>query len=111
MITLISIICILGTFSSEVFAATYTVTNNGTYQITIIFLNAYYGWGGDAQWSGFTSQNMGIVVTSLALDYFNNGKSHNVANNFINNVKSMPVLGVILKFSKTSLNAYREGEE
>ena len=34
----------------------------------------YYGWGGDKQWNGFTSESMGIVVTSLALDYFNNRK-------------------------------------
>ena len=32
----------------------------------------YYGWLGEEQWDGFTSREMGIVCTTLALDYFNN---------------------------------------
>lgn len=62
----------------------------------------YYGWNGDGQWAGFTSGNMGIVMTSLALDYFYNGNTHKVANPFINFVNSQTL--PILKFSFSNPN-------
>ena len=33
----------------------------------------YYGWGGQEQWSGFNSEEQGIVVTSMALSYYYSG--------------------------------------
>lgn len=66
----------------------------------------YYGWGGAKQWSGFTSRSMGIVMTSLALDYFHNGKSHKVANDFINYVNSVSMPEIVLNFSNRNLTAY-----
>ncbi len=40
----------------------------------------------------FTSHDMGVVVTSLALDYYYNGTTHKLANDFINFVdaQSLP---------------------
>lgn len=66
----------------------------------------YYGWGGAKQWSGFTSRNMGIVMTSLALDYFHNGNTHKVANDFINYVNSVSMPEIVLNFSNRNLTAY-----
>lgn len=70
----------------------------------------YYGWNGEGQWSGFSSRAMGIVVTSLALDYYYNGKPHNIANDFINYVNSQSLPRQYLTFSKSHLTAYKEGD-
>lgn len=67
----------------------------------------YYGWKGDAQWAGFTSANMGIVMTSLALDYFYNGNAHKVANPFINFVNSQPLPILKFSFSNPTLNGIK----
>lgn len=66
----------------------------------------YYGWGGDRQWSGFTSRNMGIVYTSLALDYFNNGNRHKVAQDYIDYLNSVSMPEIVLNFSNNNLTAY-----
>ena len=50
----------------------------------------YYGWGGPAQWAGFTSEDMGIVITSLALDYYYSGNERNLADNFIAFLNTQP---------------------
>ena len=52
---------------------------------------------------------MGIVVTSLALDYFYNGESHNIANDFIDFVNSQSLPRQYLSFSNSNLTAYKEG--
>ena len=70
----------------------------------------YYGWKGEGQWSGFTSENMGIVVTSLALDYFYNNKPHYIANDFINFINSQSLPKKYLKFSNSNLTAYKDGD-
>ncbi len=61
---------------------------------------------GARQWSGFTSENMGIVVTSLALDYFNHGNTHKVAQNFIDYINSVNMPEIVLNFNNRSLTAY-----
>lgn len=66
----------------------------------------YYGWDGEKQWSGFTSEKMGLVITSLALDYFYTGDTHRIANNFINYVNSMDMPQMVLDFSNRNLTAY-----
>jgi len=67
----------------------------------------YYGWDGDEQWEGFDdNRNKGIVLTSLALDYFHNGNTHKLANDFIDYVNSVDMPNVVLDFSKNILNAY-----
>lgn len=63
----------------------------------------YFGWGGPGQWGGFTSESMGIVMTSLALDYFYVGNKHNVANSFINFVNSQEIPMQKLYFSNPHL--------
>ena len=70
----------------------------------------YYGYEGEETWPGFSSENMGIVITSLALDYFQNGNSHGIANEFINYVNSKELPKKYLNFSKSNLVAYIEGD-
>ncbi|MCI8999701.1 MAG: hypothetical protein HFJ26_01890 [Clostridia bacterium] len=70
----------------------------------------YYGWRGEEQWSGFTSHDMGVVVTSLALDYYYNGTTHKLANDFINFVDAQSLPRKYLTFSTSQLTAYKEGE-
>lgn len=66
----------------------------------------YYGWGGAEQWDGFTSREMGIVVTSLALDYFNNGNNYSDCRDFVNYIKSVDLPDIILDFTNKNLTAY-----
>ena len=66
----------------------------------------YYGWLGEKQWEGFTSREMGIVCTTLALDYFNNGKTHKVATDFINFLESVDMPDITLDFSNRKVNAF-----
>ena len=71
----------------------------------------YYGWSGPEQWSGFKSREHGIVATSLALShYFDGDHIRTVAQDFIDflNTKSVPDYKV--RFSKTTVSAYKEGE-
>ena len=49
---------------------------------------------------------MGIVCTTLALDYFNNGKTHKVANEFIEFLNSVDMPDITLDFSNSKVNAY-----
>ncbi len=66
----------------------------------------YYGWGGPAQWTGFTSEDMGIVITSLALDYYYSGNPHNLADGFIAYIASQPAPSTTqVTFSKDQVNA------
>lgn len=54
----------------------------------------YYGWDGPKQWSGFGSNEAkGLVITSLALDYYYSGNAHDMEgyNDFIKYIKSQPV--------------------
>ncbi len=70
-------------------------------------LNAYtIGWGGAKQWNGFTSENMGIVMTSLALDHFKNGNTNNTAKNFVDYINSVEMPEIVLDFSNKNLTAY-----
>lgn len=71
----------------------------------------YYGWTGDGQWAGFTSEAMGIVMTSLALDYFYNGNNHKVANSFINFVNSQPSPTHNLTFTNSNLTGHVSGDQ
>lgn len=71
----------------------------------------YYGWGGDGQWGGFTSEAMGIVMTSLALDYFYVGNNHKVANPFINFVNSQELPMQKLYFSNPHITGRVVGEQ
>ena len=66
----------------------------------------YYGWGGAEQWAGFTSREMGIVVTSLALDYFNNGNNYSDSREFVNYINSVDLPDIILNFTNKNLTAY-----
>ena len=71
----------------------------------------YFGWGGDAQWGGFTSESMGIVMTSLALDYFYVGNNHKVANSFINFVNSQELPVLKLSFSNPHMTGHVVGDQ
>lgn len=67
----------------------------------------YYGWNGAEQWSGFTSREMGIVVTSLAIDYYNHqGNTHRVAQEFIDYIESKNMPNIKLDFSEKNVSAY-----
>ena len=52
----------------------------------------------------------GVVVTSLALDYYYNGTTHKLANDFINFVDAQSLPRKYLTFSTSQLTAYKEGE-
>lgn len=66
----------------------------------------YYGWGGPAQWAGFTSEDMGIVITSLTLDYYYSGNPHNLADDFIAYIASQPAPSTTqVTFSKNTVDA------
>ena len=73
----------------------------------------YYGWGGPQQWSGFKdNKNYGVVVTSLALSYYYYGdnSSPDTIKNFMNYIKNKTVPNFSVKFSKSSVNAYKDGD-
>lgn len=53
---------------------------------------------------------MGIVCTTLALDYYNNGKNHKVAQGFIDYLNSVSMPDITLDFSKNILEAYLLGD-
>lgn len=70
----------------------------------------YYGYEGREQWSGFESEEHGIVVTTLALDHYVHGSNKTVARDFISYVDSMPMPEITLGFENDTLVAYREGD-
>ncbi|MBQ3408115.1 MAG: hypothetical protein IJH12_02780 [Clostridia bacterium] len=69
----------------------------------------YYGYEGREQWSGFESEEHGIVVTTLALDHYVHGSNKTVARDFINYVDSMPMPEITLGFENDTLVATRDG--
>ena len=69
----------------------------------------YYGYEGREQWSGFESEEHGIVVTTLALDHYVHGSNKTVARDFIDYVDSMPMPEITLGLENDTLTAYREG--
>lgn len=71
----------------------------------------YYGWGGPEQWGGFTSRNQGLVITSLTLSQFYAGDSvRPLTQDFINFLNSKPIPDYKVRFSKSNVTAYREGD-
>ena len=71
----------------------------------------YYGWDGQEPWSGFTSKEMGIVVTSLALDVAYNGTNRPRATTFLNYVNSKELPVQSLHFSKSHTTAFEAGDQ
>ena len=73
---------------------TGTSATEEVYQNAKVQKVLYYGWGGPAQWSGFTSEDMGYVVTSLALDTAYTGGKHpgiSKLDDFWDYINSQPV--------------------
>lgn len=70
----------------------------------------YYGWDGKEPWSGFKSKAHGIVATSLALDYYNNGNLYNDAKSFIDYLETVDLPDIVLAFSNKNLTAYKVGD-
>jgi hypothetical protein len=95
---------------SKTTPSTNTAITSQVYNNENIAKCLYYGWSGEEQWSGFTSKQMGIVITSLALDYYYNGKTHNIANDFISFVNSKSLPKQYLNFSNSNLTAYKDGD-
>lgn len=68
----------------------------------------YYGWQGQKQWGGFSSEAQGIVVTSLALSHFYSGEPANVTpliSDFVNYINSQPVPDNNVSFSPNEVEA------
>ena len=90
-----------------------TKLTSDIYENTNIRKVLYYGWEGPAQWSGFNNnKNYGVVVTSLALSYYYYGdnSSPDTIKNFMNYIKNKTVPNFSVKFSKSSVNAYKDGD-
>ena len=95
-----------------------TTPGNNTKLTTDIYNNAdikkvlYYGWEGPKQWSGFNNnKNYGVVATSLLLSHYYYGDEvGSVAEDFYNYVKNKSVPNFSVKFSKSSVNAYKDGD-
>lgn len=89
---------------------TGTSATEEVYQNAKVQKVLYYGWGGPAQWSGFTSEDMGYVVTSLALDTaYTGGKHPGISKlddfwDYINSQPAPPTRDV--KFNKSSANVH-----
>lgn len=68
----------------------------------------YYGWEGPEQWSGLTSKEKGVVITSLSLSYFYYGdKSTNDIDDFLDYIKNKTVPNLSVQFSKEKVSAYK----
>ena len=95
-----------------------TTPPTGTSLTSEIYQNAdvqkvlYYGWNGPAQWSGFTSREHGIVVTSLALSYYYYGdnSSPKTIQSFLNFIKTKTVPDFAVNFSLSQVSAYKSGD-
>ena len=80
----------------------------------------YYGWQGQAQWSGFDgNESKGIVITSLALShyYYNTPANINTSyyinmglTDFINYCNANSIPDSKISFSTDSVKAYRSGD-
>ena len=80
----------------------------------------YYGWQGQAQWSGFDgNENKGIVITSLALSHYFYNSPANVDNSyyidmglkaFIDYCNANSIPDSRISFSTDSVKAYRSGD-
>lgn len=88
---------------------TGAIATKELYNDTNIAKCLYYGWGGDKQWSGFTSEAMGIVYTSLALDHYNNGSTYSDGKTFIEYLETVDMPEITLNFSNKNLTAYLDG--
>ncbi len=81
------------------------------YDNNLIAKILYYGYSGQEPWSGFTSKEMGIVVTSLALDVAYNGTNRPRATAFLNYVNSKELPVQSLHFSKSNVSAFEAGDQ
>ena len=80
----------------------------------------YYGWQGQAQWSGFDgNENKGIVITSLALSHYFYKTPANVntsyyidmgLTDFINYCESTEIPNNKISFEPNNVKAYRSGD-
>ena len=80
----------------------------------------YYGWQGQAQWSGFDgNESKGVVITSLALShyYYNTPANINTSyyidmglTDFINYCNANSIPDSRISFSTDSVKAYRSGD-
>ena len=80
----------------------------------------YYGWQGQAQWSGFDgNENKGIVITSLALSHYFYNSPANVNNSYYINMGLKDFMDYCsansipdskISFSTDSVKAYRSGD-
>ena len=80
----------------------------------------YYGWQGQAQWSGFDgNENKGIVITSLALSHYFYNTPENIntsyyismgLTDFVNYCNSNSIPDSRISFSTDSVKAYRSGD-
>ena len=80
----------------------------------------YYGWQGQAQWSGFDgNENKGIVITSLALSHYFYNTPANVntsyyidmgLTDFINYCESTEIPNNKISFEPNNVKAYRSGD-
>ena len=91
---------------------------NNTKLTTDIYNNAnikkvlYYGWEGPKQWSGFkNNKNYGVVATSLLLSHYYYGDEiGSTTEDFYNYIKNKSVPDFSVEFSKSSVNAYKDGD-
>ena len=94
-----------------------TTPGNNTKLTTDIYNNVnvrkvlYYGWEGSEQWSGFkNNKNYGVVATSLLLSHYYYGDEiGSTTEDFYNYIKNKSVPDFSVEFSKSSVNAYKEG--
>ena len=80
----------------------------------------YYGWQGQAQWSGFDgNESKGIVITSLALSHYFYNTPENIntsyyismgLTDFVNYCNSNSIPDSRISFSTDSVKAYRSGD-
>ena len=89
-----------------------TKLTSDIYENTNIRKVLYYGWEGPAQWSGFkNNKNYGVVATSLLLSHYYYGDEiGSTTEDFYNYVKNKTVPNFSVKFSKSSVNAYKDGD-
>ena len=94
--------------------------NDSIYEDENIRRVLYYGWNGQAQWSGFDgNENKGIVITSLALSHYYHNTPANVntsyyiemgLKDFIDYCNANSIPDSRISFSTDSVKAYRSGD-
>ncbi len=99
---------------------TGTVYESNVYEDENVRRVLYYGWQGQAQWSGFDgNENKGIVITSLALSHYYHNSPANVNTSyyiemglkaFIDYCNANSIPDSRISFSTDSVKAYRSGD-